>query len=72
MKFEITEENWEKFKVWAEGQRKKGRTLDASGFRYQFCFMPCGFGTTIKAVDLVLNEEIDLTDHLTDEEIDNL
>lgn len=62
MKFELSKTQLENLRNWTEGQSKKSKTKDAIGFRYSFTFSPTSIGMTVKVVDHVTKEELDLTE----------
>ena len=61
-KFELDEEQIEKFEKWHDEQMKKDSFLPFTGERFSFKFTPGGIGTLVCAIDEHLNEEISLTD----------
>ena len=60
--FELDENETKKFEKWKKKQMKKNDKLPTAGERFQFSFIPTGFGMITEAKDLLLNETIDLTD----------
>lgn len=64
MKFELNEEQTMKFVAWEQQQRTKGRSLDATGFRYSFIFSPTSMGICVKVKDHVTGEELDLSEEI--------
>lgn len=60
--FHLDAQQTTKFREWKSQQIAKVKTRDATGFRFTFSFTPSGLGDTIKVLDLVTKEELDLTD----------
>lgn len=59
MKFELTEDQMNKVKVWQEAIH----TIFGEYGSYTYCFKPTGIGDVITVqCDLVPNKELDLTD----------
>jgi hypothetical protein len=64
-KFELEEEQIEKFETWQDEQMIKDKWLPFAGERFSFKFTPSGIGTIVVAIDEHLKEEINLTDYST-------
>jgi hypothetical protein len=64
MKFELNVSQVAKFREWREKQEAKSETLDATGFRWKFCFVPSGFGLMETVVDLNTGEELELWEEI--------
>ena len=62
-KFELNEDQIEKFDTWKENQLKKNKDeLSFVGGRWSFTFTQTGIGICVVAVDNLLKEETVLTD----------
>lgn len=61
-KFSLSDDQIIKYEKWHKKQLKKDRTFPAAGERFEFCFLPTGLGTVVTVKDLILNQELDLTE----------
>lgn len=61
--FQIDGEDATRLDAWLTQQREKAPTLATADERFEYAFMPTGFGMITVVRDCQLHEEIDLTDY---------